>query len=299
MGYESHRIFTERDADDVAPNAGDRSGPGRGPVCQPDHQLPTRNDGKFRAFDPGQAQREKKQRELPANCAAKTRQITVEERKEIADVVKENDLPAIDLEVFFDYDSAAITDEALPILEKLGEALGSDKLKGSVFMVAGHTDAHGSSDYNLGLSNARAKSVREFLIKKFDIASDQLVAVGFGEEQLKNAEDPDAGENRRVQVVNMASKDVAQKAPAPEAEPKAKDEPRREGRRRGRGAAARRRRRGCTAGAVEIYVTRRLAAGGTNAVPSEMKGRIEETSPISRAVERAGASREAVPGLQF
>ena len=181
---------------------------------------------KFRSFDPGQAAREAKQRDLVERLQkSKTRQITVEERKEIADAVKENDLPAIDLEIFFDYDSAAITDEALPILEKLGEAMSSDKLKGSVFMVAGHTDAHGSADYNLGLSIARSKSVREFLIKKFAIAPDQLVAVGFGEEQLKNAEDPDAGENRRVQVVNMASKDVAQKAPAPEAEPKAKDEP--------------------------------------------------------------------------
>ena len=184
---------------------------------------------KFRSFDPGQAQREQKQEQLVTKLRGmKTRQITVEERKEIADAVKENDLPAIDLEVFFDYDSAAITGEALPILDKLGAALNSDKLKGSVFMVAGHTDAHGSADYNLGLSNARARSVREFLIKKYHIAPDQLVAVGFGEEQLKNPEDPDAGENRRVQVVNMASKDVAAKAPAPDAEPaapKAKDEP--------------------------------------------------------------------------
>ena len=185
---------------------------------------------RFRSFDPGQAQREAKQRDLVERLQhVKTRQITVEERKEIVDAVKENDLPAIDLEVFFDYDSAAITDEALPILEKLGEALGSDKLKGSVFMVAGHTDAHGSAAYNLGLSIARARSVREFLIKKFDIAPDQLVAVGFGEEQLKNAEDPEAGENRRVQVVNMASKDVAAKAPAPDAEPKAKAEPEEDG----------------------------------------------------------------------
>jgi outer membrane protein OmpA-like peptidoglycan-associated protein len=184
---------------------------------------------KFRSFDPGQAQREKKQEELVSKLRGmKTRQITVEERKEIAEVVKENDLPAIDLEVFFDYDSAGITDEALPILEKLGEALNSDKLKGSVFMVAGHTDGRGSAEYNLGLSNARAKSVREFLIKKFEIAPDQLVSVGFGEEQLKNADDPEAGENRRVQVVNMANKDVAAKAQAPAAEaaePKAKDEP--------------------------------------------------------------------------
>jgi len=184
---------------------------------------------KYRSFDPGQAQREQKQQELVSKLrSVKTRQITVEERKEIADVVKENDLPAIDLEVFFDYDSAAITGEALPILDKLGEALNSDKLKGSVFMVAGHTDAHGSADYNLGLSNARARSVREFLIKKYHVAPDQLVAVGFGEEQLKNPDDPEAAENRRVQVVNMANKGVAEKAQAPAAppaEPKAKDEP--------------------------------------------------------------------------
>ena len=181
---------------------------------------------KFRSFDPGQAQREAKQRDLVDRLRnVKTRQITVEERQEIADVVKENNLPAVDLEVFFDYDSAAITDEAEPILEKLGEALSNDKLKGSVFMVGGYTDAHGSAEYNLGLSNARAKSVREYLIKKYHIEPSSLVAVGFGEEQLKNPQDPEAGVNRRVQVVNMASGDVAAKAPAPSAAPGAKDEP--------------------------------------------------------------------------
>jgi len=68
---------------------------------------------------------------------AKTRQITVEERQEITEVVEENDLPAIDLEVFFNFDSAEITPEALPILKKLGAALSDEKLKGSVFLVAG------------------------------------------------------------------------------------------------------------------------------------------------------------------
>jgi outer membrane protein OmpA-like peptidoglycan-associated protein len=175
---------------------------------------------KFRSFDPAQAEKDAKQRDLVNRLQnVKTRQITVEERQEIVDVVKDNDLPAIDLEVFFDYDSAAITPTALPILQKLGEALSSDKLKGSVFMVAGHTDAHGAADYNLGLSNARAKSVRDFLIAKFHIEPEQLVAVGFGEDELKNKDDPEADENRRVQVVNMASKDVAVKAaPAQEDE---------------------------------------------------------------------------------
>ena len=174
---------------------------------------------KFRSFDPNQAAKDAKQADLVKRLQnAKTRQITVEERQEITEVVEENDLPAIDLEVFFNFDSAEITPEALPILKKLGAALSDEKLKGSVFLVAGHTDAKGSDAYNLSLSDQRAKSVAEFLIENFHIDPKQLVAIGFGEEKLKNRENPLAAENRHVQVVNMASKDVAAKAGNP-AEP--------------------------------------------------------------------------------
>jgi outer membrane protein OmpA-like peptidoglycan-associated protein len=173
---------------------------------------------KFRSFDPTQAAKNAKQADLVNRLQnAKTRQITVEERSEIAEAVRENDLPAIDLEVFFEFDSAAVSPEASPILTKLGEALSDDRLKGSVYLVAGHTDAKGSASYNLGLSDARAKSAREFLIEKFHLDPKQLVAIGFGNEQLKNKDDPLAAENRRVQVVNMVSQDVAVKAaPAPD-----------------------------------------------------------------------------------
>ena len=165
---------------------------------------------KFRSFDPNHAAKEKGQTDLVNRLQnAKTRQITVEERQEITCVVEENDLPAIDLEVFFNFDSVEITPEALPILKKLGAALSDEKLQGSVFLVAGHTDAKGSVAYNLTLSDQRAKAV--FLVENFHIDPKQLVAVGFGEEKPKN-QNPLAAENRRVQVVNMANKDVAAKA---------------------------------------------------------------------------------------
>lgn len=167
---------------------------------------------KFRAFDPAQEERESRQSDLVTRLQReKTRQITVEERNEIATVVEENDLPAIDLEVFFNFDSAEIAPAALPILKKLGAALSDAKLKGSVFLVAGHTDAKGPDAYNLRLSDARAKSVQAFLVENFHIDPKQLVALGFGEEQLKDKQNPLSGENRRVQVVNMASADVAAK----------------------------------------------------------------------------------------
>jgi outer membrane protein OmpA-like peptidoglycan-associated protein len=183
---------------------------------------------KFRSFDPNQAAKDAKQADLVHRLQnAKTRQITVEERKEVVEVIDDNDLPAIDLEVFFDFDSAEITPEALPILKKLGAALGDEKLKGSVFLVGGHTDAKGSDAYNLSLSDQRAKSVAGFLIENFHLDPKQLVAMGFGEEKLKNPENPLAAENRRVQVVNMANKDVASKAgaPAPEGAPPSGKQP--------------------------------------------------------------------------
>ena len=172
-----------------------------------------RPKAKVRALDVEQAARESRQSDVVNRLQReRTRAITVEEKDEIVEVVEENDLPAIDLEVFFAFDSAEITPEARPILERLGGALSDESLKGSVFLVAGYTDAKEAGDHDLGLSERRAKAVRSFLIDKFSIDPEQLVAVGFGEEQLKNKEDPRAAENRRVQVVNMASEDVAAKA---------------------------------------------------------------------------------------
>lgn len=133
----------------------------------------------------------------------KTRQIVVEERKEIAKVVQQHNLPTLDLAVPFDFDSAAINPQAAAILQRLAAALKDDRLSASVFLVGGHTDARGSDGYNLDLSKRRAHSVRRYLIEVFGIAPKKLVAVGFGEEQLKNRLDPEAAENRRVQLVNL------------------------------------------------------------------------------------------------
>jgi outer membrane protein OmpA-like peptidoglycan-associated protein len=134
----------------------------------------------------------------------KSRAITVVERKKLAVIVKEKHLPEIDLEVYFDFDSARITGEATPQLVQLGLALRGDSLKGSTFLLSGHTDAVGRDEYNQRLSEERAWSVRDFLVKSFSIDPDRLIAVGFGEEQLKNADYPDAAENRRVQIVNVS-----------------------------------------------------------------------------------------------
>lgn len=133
-----------------------------------------------------------------------SREIVVEERKQIAKAVTDNKLPAIDLTIPFEYDSAAISQKAVPVLVTLGQVLQDASLQGSTFLVGGHTDARGSNDYNIKLSQQRAQSVRTFLIETYGINASKLIAVGFGEIQLKLAHDPEAGENRRVQLVNVS-----------------------------------------------------------------------------------------------
>jgi outer membrane protein OmpA-like peptidoglycan-associated protein len=138
-----------------------------------------------------------------------TRSLSPAEREEIATVVK--DKPKIDLEINFDYNSANISSRSLPSVQALGRALSNPDLKGSTFVVAGHTDAVGSDGYNQDLSERRADSIKRYLVDKFGIAGADLVTVGYGKTKLKDTANPFSEVNRRVQVVNMENKATASK----------------------------------------------------------------------------------------
>jgi outer membrane protein OmpA-like peptidoglycan-associated protein len=138
-----------------------------------------------------------------------TRSLSVTEREEIATIAK--DKPNIDLEITFDYNSADISAKSLPSVQALGKALTNPDLKGSTFLVAGHTDAAGGESFNQDLSERRADSIKRYLVSKFGIAGPDLVTVGYGKTKLKDPNDPMAEVNRRVQVVNMENKTTASK----------------------------------------------------------------------------------------
>ncbi|HEV7411025.1 MAG TPA: OmpA family protein [Bradyrhizobium sp.] len=138
-----------------------------------------------------------------------TRSLSLSEREEIATLAK--DKPNIDLEITFDYNSADINARSLPAVQTLGRALSNPDLKGSTFIVAGHTDAAGGESYNQELSERRADSIKRYLTEKFGIAGTDLVTVGYGKSKLKDPNAPTAEVNRRVQVVNMANKTTASK----------------------------------------------------------------------------------------
>ncbi|MBR1160987.1 OmpA family protein [Bradyrhizobium elkanii] len=138
-----------------------------------------------------------------------TRSLSSAEREEIATIVQ--DKPKIDLEINFDYNSADISPKSLPSVQALGRALTNQDLKGSTFVVAGHTDAAGGEDYNQGLSERRADAIKRYLVDKYGINGTDLVTVGYGKSKLKDPSHPMAEVNRRVQVVNVENKATAAK----------------------------------------------------------------------------------------
>jgi len=137
----------------------------------------------------------------------RTRSLTFEESERVADMSK--DWKSIDLEIYFEYNSARIVPEAEPQLKELGEALRSSRLRNATLVIGGHTDAKGGERYNEGLSDRRAAAVKRYLVEKLDIPADSLSTAGYGKRHLKNPNDPYGGENRRVQIVNTPDAEAA------------------------------------------------------------------------------------------
>ena len=138
-----------------------------------------------------------------------SRSLSTGEREQLATIVQ--DKPKIDLEINFDYNSDRISAKSLPAVQALGRALANPDLKGSTFVLAGHTDAAGADAYNQDLSERRADSIKRYLVDKASIPGADLVTVGYGKAKLKDPAHPLAEVNRRVQVVNMENKTTASK----------------------------------------------------------------------------------------
>ena len=106
----------------------------------------------------------------------------------------------IDVEIRFGRGSALLGAAAVSQLQALGADLGKPERKGVGLLVAGYTDASGSDAYNQRLSERRAEAVKRFLVGRFKVPDDTVIAVGHGKAEPKNAADPFAGENRRVEI---------------------------------------------------------------------------------------------------
>jgi outer membrane protein OmpA-like peptidoglycan-associated protein len=103
--------------------------------------------------------------------------------------------------VLFDTDKATIKPESEPQLAEIAAFLNANA--GTEYLVVGHTDNQGAIDYNIGLSDRRAKSVIEALAARHGVDASRLIGAGVGMASPVAANTDDAGRalNRRVEIV--------------------------------------------------------------------------------------------------
>lgn len=106
-------------------------------------------------------------------------------------------------EIFFEFDKSNITREGAFELDKLVQVLKNNP--NMEIMVKGHTDSRGSDQYNLNLSDRRARATVQYVISK-GIAKARITGKGYGESEPKvdckeNCTEEDHAKNRRSEFL--------------------------------------------------------------------------------------------------
>lgn len=106
---------------------------------------------------------------------------------------------AFNADTFFDFDKSTIKPEGRNILDQVAQQ-ASDLSLESIIAV-GHTDSVGAEEYNQGLSERRAASVKNYLVSR-GISADSIIASGRGETApiADNSTREGRARNRRVEI---------------------------------------------------------------------------------------------------
>ncbi len=105
----------------------------------------------------------------------------------------------LNADTFFDFDKDTLKPEGRQVLDQVAGQV--DTLNLETLIAVGHTDSIGSEQYNQGLSERRANSVKNYLVSK-GIASDRIYTEGKGETSpvASNATREGRAQNRRVEI---------------------------------------------------------------------------------------------------
>jgi peptidoglycan-associated lipoprotein len=102
--------------------------------------------------------------------------------------------------IYFDYDRAEIKPEYVPIVTAHAQFLSGNPAR--KLRLEGHSDERGSREYNIGLGERRAQSVRRALLLQ-GVNETQLTTVSYGEERpaVQGSDESAYAKNRRVELM--------------------------------------------------------------------------------------------------
>lgn len=123
--------------------------------------------------------------------------------------------PRVSTHILFDTGSANLRAESGQQLREILAALGSQELQGATIRLEGHTDSVGRPDFNLRLSQRRARAVYDYLVDN-SIKAERLSVTGKGDTEpvADNGDEPGRSRNRRVDLIRIDSNFAAPKAAA-------------------------------------------------------------------------------------
>ncbi len=113
--------------------------------------------------------------------------------------------------ILFEFSKSDLGDQAKTNLNNLVAVL--NKYPNTNIEVQGHTDPRGSDEYNMALSQRRAKTVADYLLAQ-GIASSRITTRGFGESAPAYPIDTEEGmaQNRRVEFLITANDQMKEEA---------------------------------------------------------------------------------------
>lgn len=102
--------------------------------------------------------------------------------------------------VYFAYDSPNVLEADRAVVEAHAQYIAANP--GSAVTLEGHADERGSREYNVGLGERRASSVRQ-LMSLLGAGSQQIRMVSYGEERpaVEGQSEASYAQNRRVEII--------------------------------------------------------------------------------------------------
>lgn len=118
--------------------------------------------------------------------------------------IAEQFVVSMELNILFANDSSELDPSYYPEIQRVADFMR--KNPETSVEIGGHTSAPASAEYNLRLSDARAKAVAEVLVREFKIDRERVIGKGYGESRLLDLGDDELAHstNRRIEAVIYA-----------------------------------------------------------------------------------------------